>query len=243
MTEGDQLIEQRTDHLVTHRGQPGIVARWQLTQHHRQIRVIRRSLIAGIDRWQHRQTTDFGTQQQALSGLGKREGNKRLAALRIARPFDQTNAGWRDGTRPDIGEIDRKPGVFTGQGQEIDHRPQAETTARNTVRGVKSPRSDRRAIAGNLQNQRPSLLPAKALQDRLDDQVRGRGARSGRHHDMAEIRGAGKIGPTRGHFQTTCREIRPVPHDAVTEQRLTAKKRSRIIDGQLADFFWNVRVT
>ena len=58
----------------------------------------------------------------------------------------------------------------------------------------------------------------------------GRGARSGRHHDMAEIRGAGKIGPTRGHFQAACREVRPVPHDAVTKQRLTAKKQGRIVD-------------
>ena len=68
----------------------------------------------------------------------------------------------------------------------------------------------------------PALVPALALQDRLDGEVGGAGARRARDREVAEVDRLHEVGPFLRLGQVVGLHVAGVPHEAVAGERLAA---------------------
>ncbi len=86
---------------------------------------------------------------------------------------------------------------------------------------------------------RQPLIPALALQDGLDGEMRRARTRRRRHRDVVEIDRLGEILPVLGLRQLVGLGIAVVPHDAVARGRETRIETVRIVDRIGADLLGN----
>ena len=197
------------------------------------IGIARRRLLVDVE--PHRQTLDLRVEQDLLALFRQQEFDERLGGALILGIGDDADIGGNDRRHGRVDELDREARRLGGQSEEVDDDADAVLAAVDGVRHAERSVGHLRKVAADLEQRRPAFVPAFALQDGLDREMRGAGARRRRNPDMPEVDRLLEIVPLARRGDVVRLEIARVVHDAVAGRGEADEIAVRIVDRIRAD--------
>lgn len=234
--ESDQPVKKRVEKFVTD-------FRYVVVEIHSgtEARVLERIGVAGgrlvINAEANRQPLDLRIEKKGLSFVRKQELDEGLCGVAVLRSGNDADIRRNDRRNGRIDELDRKARCLGGQPEEIDDDADAVLAGIDRIRNSEAPIRDRREIAADLQKACPALVPAFALEDRFNGQVRRAGPGWGGYPYMSEKLRLLQVVPFLRNRQAIRTHVTRIVHDAVAGCGEAEIESLRVVHGRGADAF------